>query len=109
MTFQLVQRPVPAFLVASAGFLIIQTRMGEGQLGTFGDGAKLDLDERLARILFPAGPTPAHRQPLGSYDLEIFAAALVLAAVEHADAAPLAAADARTVLWEEPGLLVGTP
>src|SRR5271169_2931154 len=69
--------------------------MGEGQLGTFGNGAKLDLDERFTGILFSAYPTPAHRQPLGSYDLEIFAAALVLTAVEDAEASPVAAADAR--------------
>src|SRR5271169_376466 len=69
--------------------------MGEGQLGAFGDGAKPDLDERLAGILLPTGPAPAHRQPLGSYDLEIFAAALVLTAVEDAEASPVAAADAR--------------
>jgi hypothetical protein len=72
----------------------------KGQLGAFGDGAKPDLDERLAGILHPTGPAPAHRQALGSHDLEIFAAAFVLAAVEHAEANPVAAADARVGLGQ---------
>src|SRR6516165_6798909 len=92
MTFQLVERTVPAGLVAAAGLLVVQARMGEGELGAFGDGAKIDLDERLAGIL-AARPAPAHRQPIGSDDLQIFAAALMLSAVEHAEAYPIAAAD----------------
>jgi hypothetical protein len=73
MTFQLVECSVPAFLVAAAGLLVVQTRMGEGELGAFGNGAKIDLDERFAGIL-AADPAPGHCQPLGSYDLDIFTA-----------------------------------
>src|SRR6266446_4660532 len=108
MTFQLVQRPVPTGFVAAAGLLVVQTRMGEGELGAFGNGAKIDLDERLAGIL-AAHPAPAHRQPLRSYDLEIFAAALMLAAVEHAEADPEAAADARIGLGQQHRAAVRTP
>src|SRR6202048_363234 len=100
MTFQLVKRPVPAFLVAAAGLLVVQTRMGEGEFGAFGNGAKIDLDERLTRIL-AARPAPAHRQPLRSYDLEIFAAALMLAAIEHSEADPEATADAHIGLGQQ--------
>src|SRR5258708_39035171 len=108
MTFQLVERPVPAFLVAAAGLLVVQARMGKGELGAFGNGAKIDLDERFAGIL-AAQPAPAHRQPLRSYDLEIFAAALMLAAVERAEADPEAAADAGIGLGQQHRAAVGTP
>src|SRR5260370_39673637 len=108
MPFELVECPVPAPLVAAPGLLVAQTRMGEGELGAFGNGAKIDLDARLAGIL-AADPTPAHRQPLRSYDLEIFAAALVLAAVEHAAADPEAAADAHIGLCQQHRAAVGTP
>jgi hypothetical protein len=50
MTFQLVERPVPAGLVAAAALLVVQARMGKGELGACGDGAKIDLDERFAGI-----------------------------------------------------------
>src|SRR6266404_6848206 len=108
MTFQLVERPVPALLVAATGLLVVQARMGEDELGAFGNGAKIDLDERLAGIL-AAHPAPAHRQSLRSHDLEIFAAALMLAAVEHAEPDPEAAADAHIGLGQQHLAAVGTP
>ena len=49
MTFQLVERPVPAFLVAAAGLLVVQARMGEGELGAFGNGAKIAAYSVVAR------------------------------------------------------------
>ncbi len=70
--------------------------MGEGEFGSLDDGAKIDLDPRLAGIFDAAGPSPAHDQPLGLHDFEILAAALVLAAVEQAEAHAEAAADLRT-------------
>src|SRR3984893_2258930 len=109
MTLQLVERAVPAFLVAAAGLFVKEPRMGEGELGASGNGAKIDLDERLAGILLPTRPAPAHRQPLGSRDLEIFAAALMLAAAEHAKADPVAAADSRIGLGQQHRAVVGAP
>src|SRR6516162_6828788 len=100
MTFQLVERAVPAGLVAAAGLLVVQARMGESELCPVGDSAEIDLDERLAGIL-AARPAPAHRQPVGPHDLEIFAAAFMLAAVEHAEADPIAAADAQVGLHQQ--------
>ena|SRR6516164_5165674 len=100
MTYQLVERPAPAGLVAAAGLLVVQARMGEGELGAFANGAKIDLDERFAGILLAARPAPAHRQPLWPYDLEIFAAALMLGAVQHAEADPIAAAGAHIGLGQ---------
>src|SRR5438270_137709 len=108
MTFQLVERPAPACLVAAAGLLVAQPRMGEGELGALGNGAQVDLDARLAGIL-AARPAPAHRQPARSFDLEIFAAALVLTAVEHAEAHAEAAADARVGLGEQHRAVIGPP
>src|SRR6516225_9075249 len=92
MTLQLIEGAIPAGLVAAAGLLVLQARMGKGEFGAFGDGAKIDLDERLAGILATC-PPPTHRQPLGPHDLEIFAAALMLGAVEHPEADTIAAAD----------------
>ena len=109
MTLQLVERAVPPGLVAAPGLLVVQPRMGEDKLGTFGDGAKIDFDERLAGILLAAGPAPAHRQPLGSNDLEIFAAAFMLAAIEHAEADPVAAADTQVGLGQQDRAVVGPP
>src|SRR5260221_3754023 len=108
MTFQLVERPVPAFLVAAGGLLVVRAGRGEGELGAFGNGAKIDLDERLAGIV-AAQPAPAHRQPLRPCDLAIFAAAFVLAAVEHAEADPEAAADAQIGLGQQHRAAIGTP
>src|SRR6266851_947081 len=87
MSLQLVERAVPSFLVASARVLVVQTRMSESQFGAFGGRAKVDLDQRFAGI-FAAFPPPAHRQSFRSCDLEVFAAALVLAAVESTEANP---------------------
>src|SRR6516162_5760488 len=108
MTFQLVERAVPAGLVAAAGLLVVQARMGESELCPVGDSAEIDLDERLAGIL-AARPAPAHRQPVGPHDLEIFAAAFMLAAVEHAEADPIAAADAQVGLGQQYRAVVGAP
>src|SRR6266478_6340941 len=83
--------------------------MGEGEFGAFGNRAKLDLDERLAGILLPASPAPAHRQPLGPHDLEVFAAALVLAAVEHPKADAVTTADPQIRLSQQHRAVVGTP
>jgi hypothetical protein len=96
VTLQFVECPVPAFFVAAASFLVVQARMGEGQLSTFGDGAKLDLDERLAGILHPTCPTPA--APV--LQLRDICRCLLLAAVEHAEANPVAATDARVGLGQ---------
>src|SRR5882724_2288853 len=108
MSLQLVERTVPALLVASARVLVAQTRMSESELGTFGRRAKVDLDQRFIRIL-TALPSPAHCQAFRSYDLEIFAAALVLAAVEHAEADPEAPADAHVGLGQQHGAGVRAP
>src|SRR6516165_10205975 len=108
MTFQLVECPVPAGLVAASGRLVMQARMGEGELGAFGDGTEIDLDQRQAGIL-AARPAPTHRQPLRPHDFAIFAAALVLAAVEHAKADPVAATDAQIGLGQQYRAVVGTP
>src|SRR3984893_5105890 len=100
MSLQLVERTVPAFLVAPAGVLVVQPRMREGQLGAFGDNAKIDLDQRFAGIL-TAFPAPAHGQPFWSHNLEIFAAALMLAAVEGAETDPVTPTDAQIGLGHQ--------
>src|SRR5260370_39697618 len=82
--------------------------MSERQFGAFGSGAKVDLDQRFAGIL-AALPSPAHCQALRSYDLEIFAAALVLAAVERAEADPEAPADAHVGLGQQHGAGIRAP
>src|SRR5271169_4507532 len=82
--------------------------MGEGELGALGDYAKVDLDKRLAGILI-ARPAPAHRQPLRPDNLAIFAAAFMLAAIEHAEADPEAAADAHIGLRQQHRAGVGSP
>src|SRR4030081_85455 len=108
MSLQLIECAVPAFLVASARVLAVQARMRESELGAFGDDAKIDLDERFAGI-FTAFPPPAHCQSFRSYDLEIFAAALMLAAVERAKADSEAPTDARIGLGQQHGAGVRTP
>ena len=45
MAFQLVDRSGPAFLVAAASLLIVQTRMCKDEFGPLGNGTKPDLDE----------------------------------------------------------------
>src|SRR5947207_15813773 len=86
MAFQLVERSVPALFVAAASLLVAQARMCEREFGPLGNGAKPDLDKRLAGIFGAARPTPTHAQPFGFHDLEIFAAAFMLASIEHAEA-----------------------
>src|SRR5437879_595529 len=102
MPLQLVERTVPALLVAPARVLVVQARMHESQLRALGSGAKIDLDQRFAGI-FTAFPSPAHGQAFRPYDLEIFAAALVLAAVERAEADPETPADAHIGLGQQHG------
>ena len=86
IAFQLVERSVPALLVAQAGLLVVQARMCEREFGSLDNGAKPDLDKRLAGIFDAACPTPTHAQPFRFQDLEIFAGTLMLAAIEHAKA-----------------------
>src|ERR1700691_68541 len=81
--------------MAPARLLILQKRMRERDLGALGNGLERDLDARLVRVFFAALPTPAHYDPFGSYDIEKFAAAFVLAAVEFAEAHAVAATLAR--------------
>jgi hypothetical protein len=51
MPFQLVERSGPAFLVAAASLLVVQARMSECKFGPLGNGAKPDLDKRLAGMI----------------------------------------------------------
>jgi hypothetical protein len=108
MSLQFVERSVPALFVASARGLVAQTRMSEGQFGALGRRAQIDLDQRFAGIL-AALPSPAHCQAFGSYDLEIFAAALVLAAIERAEADSEAPADAHVGLGQQHGAGIRAP
>src|SRR3984893_10939056 len=109
MAFQLVERSVPAFPVAAATLLVVQARMSECEFGPFGNSAKPDLDKRLAGIFGAARPAPTHAQPLGLHDFEIFAAALMVASIEHAEAYPEAAANLRVGLRHKHGTVVGPP
>src|SRR5258708_36840187 len=101
MPLQLVERAVPALLMASARVLVAHTRMREGEFGAFGRRAKVDLDQRFAGTLAPL-PSPAHCQAFWSSDLKILAAALMLAAVGHAKAHPDAPPDAHFGLGTHP-------
>src|SRR5579863_1595249 len=83
--------------------------MREGDFGAFGNGPKPDLYARFAGVFHAAFPPPAHDDPLGPHDLEEFAAALVLGAVEHAKAQAIAATDARIGFRQKHGAGVGTP
>src|SRR4030095_14626374 len=83
MAFQLVERPVPALLVAAASLLVAQARMCEREFGPLVNGTKPDLDKRLAGIFDAARPAPTHAQPFGLHDLEIFAATLMLRSEER--------------------------
>src|SRR5438132_13745598 len=109
MAFQLVERPGPACLVAAAALLIVQARMRECEFGPLGNGAKPDLDKRLAGIFGAARPPPTHAQPLGLHDFDIFAAALVFASIEHAEAHPKAATNLRVSLRDNHGATVAPP
>src|SRR5262245_28900800 len=109
MARQLVERSVPALLVAAATLLVAQARMREREFGPLGNGAKPDLDKRLAGIFDAARPAPAHAQPFGLHHLEILAAALMLASIEHAEAHPEAAADLRVRLRHKHGAAIGSP
>src|SRR5471032_256609 len=97
MPNQLVERAVPALLVAGPRRLGLEARMSEGELRPSINRSQVDLDTRLfARFLGLAapGPTPAHDQTSGLDDFDILAAALMLGAVEHPEPHPEAAARA---------------
>ena len=83
--------------------------MCEREFGPLDNGAKPDLDKRLAGIFDAARPAPTPAQPLGLHDFEIFAAARMLASIEHAEAYPEAAANPRIGLRHKHGAAVGTP
>src|SRR5882762_7884678 len=102
MSLQFIEGAIPTLLVAPARVFVVQARMGERQFGAFGDHAKIDLDERFAGI-FTARPPPTHCQAFRFYDLEIFAAALMFAAVECAETNPETPADARIGLGQKHG------
>src|ERR1700736_6364458 len=93
MPHQFVERPAPAFFMAAAGCLVMQTRMGKSELGAVRNPTNIDFPERFSRGILIAFPAPAHRQPGRPYHLEVLAAALMLAAVERAETNPEAAAD----------------
>src|SRR5215471_8597669 len=107
MAFQLVEGPGPAFLVAAASLLVVQTRMRKGEFCPLRNSAKPDLEKRLARIFRAALPAPAQGQSLGLHDFEIFAAALMLAAIEHGEAYAEAAANPRIGLRRQHRAVVG--
>src|SRR5258705_13298180 len=109
MAFELVERSIPALLVAAASLLVAKARMCEREFGPLDNGAKPDLDKRLAGIFDAARPAPAHAQPFGLHDLEILAAALMLAAIEHAEAHPEAATNPGDSLRHNHGAAVGAP
>src|ERR1700755_1655502 len=88
MAFQLVESSGPAVLVAAASLFVVQMRMCKCEFSPIGDGAKPELEKRLAGILDAARPSPGHAEPLGLHDFEILSAGLVLAAIEHAKAYP---------------------
>src|SRR5271154_2764022 len=65
--------------MVAAGFLVLQLRVGEGELGAFGNGLERDLGARLAGVwhaVFPAqlittrcGRTISRNPPLLSYSM----------------------------------------
>ena len=65
MVLQLAECSGPAFLMAAATLLVAEARMCEREFGPLDNGAKPDLDKRLAGIFDAAGPAPTHAQPLG--------------------------------------------
>src|SRR3954469_23027876 len=112
MSYQLVERAVPALLVAGSRRLGLQTRMGEGEFGPSIDRPPIDLDTRLPASflgLASAGPAPAHDQTDGLIDFEILAAALVLAAVKHPEPHPEATAHTDIGFGKEYRSVVGAP
>src|SRR5262245_16312385 len=109
MARQLVESSGPAMLVTATGLVVVQARMGNGEFGPVSDGAKPELDQRLAGILDTTRPPPRHERPLGLHDVDIFPAALVLAAIEHTEADPEAAPDLRVDLRREHGTGIRSP
>src|SRR6266849_2341377 len=72
MAFQLVERSVPALLVAAASLLVAQARMCEREFGPLENGAKPDLDKRLAGIFDAmASRMPCARLKAGGRHLSI--------------------------------------
>src|SRR5882757_7414904 len=69
--------------------------MGERDLGALGNGLERDLDARLVGVFLAAFPAPTHHHPFGPHDIEVFAAAFVLRAVEQTETYAIAAALAR--------------
>src|SRR5713101_5726992 len=109
VSLQFVERAGPALLVAAARTVVGQKRMCEGQFRAFGDCAEPDLDARHAGVFLAAFPTPTHCDAFGPDEFEIFAAALVLGAVEHAEAHAVAAAHAYVRLRQKHRPRVRTP
>src|SRR5258708_7026481 len=56
--FQLVERARPAFFMGPARLVVMQTGMGERDLGALGNGPQRDLDARLVRVFRAAFPAP---------------------------------------------------
>src|SRR6267154_1021005 len=82
--------------------------MSEDEFRAIGGRAKVDLDQGFAGIL-AALPAPAHGQAFSSHDLEIFPAALMLGAIESAEANPEAPADAHIGLGQQHRAVVRAP
>src|SRR5579859_2655105 len=106
LRFQLLESARPSFFMGPAGLLVMQTRMSKRHLGASGNLLERDLDARLFRVLLAAFPAPTHHHPFGPYDIEVFAAAFMLGAVEQAEAHTIAAALARIGLRDQhrPGI-----
>jgi len=65
IAFQLVERSIPTLLVAAASLLVAQARMCEREFGPLDNGAKPDLDKRLAGI-FDAAPSPSSQMRMSA-------------------------------------------
>src|ERR1022692_5154188 len=109
MCFQLVERTGPSLPMGTAGLFVMQERVSECYLRSFGNDLQHNLHARLIRILNAAFPAPAHHQPLRAYHLEIFAAAFVLRAVERTETHAIAAALARIRLRDQHRTGIGAP
>ena len=83
--------------------------MGKRQFSTVADGSQNNFDLRFAGILNPAHPTPRHDDPPRGVDYQKLTAALVLCAGEHAEAKPIAPADARIGFREKNRARVRAP
>src|SRR5271167_2462012 len=101
---ELIERTGPALLMACPRSLRLEARMGQGDLGAGIDAFQVNLDARelsaLVRLA-AGGPLPAHDQAFGLDDFEILSGALMLAAVDHAEAHPKSASDVYFRLGKE--------